>query len=65
VEQHPTVTVTVDRLVGADDGQLHGRVSLQAGGQTQPINPTIEVVDATALEATLRAEVRSTGHSSA
>jgi polyisoprenoid-binding protein YceI len=57
VENHPFLTVTVERLTPATGGRFIGQVRLEAAGQSQIINPTIEVAEARPDAVTLRGEV--------
>lgn len=57
VEHHPTVTVTVERLIPDATGRLTSQTRLEAAGHTHTINPTIDVVDAQPDTVTLRGEV--------
>jgi polyisoprenoid-binding protein YceI len=55
-ENHPTVVVTVRRLV-PEGGVLRGHVILEAAGRSQDLTPIVEVVGATPDFVSLRAEV--------
>lgn len=55
-ERYPTVTVTVSGLVPEGTG-LRGRCSLETAGRSQDVDAAVEIVEATANAATLRAEV--------
>ncbi len=56
VEHHPTVVVTVRRLVPEGRGVLKGQVTLEAAGRSEDIAPNVELVGATANTVSLRAE---------
>ena len=57
VEHHPTVVVTVRRLVPEGSGVLRGEVTLDAAGHSEDLAPIVEVVGATSNTVSLRAEV--------
>jgi len=57
VEHHPTVVVTVRRLVVEGRGVLKGQVTLEAAGRSEDIAPIVEVIGATSTTVSLRAEI--------
>ncbi len=57
VEHHPTVVVTVRRLVPDGPGVLKGQVTLEAAGRSQDLSQIVEVVGATSDAVSLRAEL--------
>jgi len=56
VEQHPRVVLTVNTAVPAGEGRLAVDGTLEAGGVSQPVSFTADVIDATPDAVTLRAE---------
>lgn len=55
-EHHPTIVVSASGLVPAGTQVLRGKITLDAAGHQETLDPTIQVIDITADAVTLRAE---------